>query len=62
MSKGESLWYNSSCDRLWHYGKRVRTQVLPLRSLSYKYPWERHEPLHLRGYRLNSNTTVFLQG
>ena len=34
--------------------------VFQLRSLSAKYPWERHEPPYPPSYGLNSTTTVLL--
>ena len=39
-------------------GKRVWTQVVPLHSLSDKYPWERNEPPDPTIKGLNSTTTV----
>ena len=42
-------------------GKRVRSPVALLRSLSDKYPWERYEPPYPPSYGLNSTTTVLLR-
>ena len=53
-------WCNGQSDGLRNRSKRVLTPVVLLRSLSGKYPWEKHEPPYPPSYVSNSTTTVLL--
>ena len=47
--------------RLRSQSKQVRTPIALLRSLSDKYPWERHEPPYIPRYGSNSITAVIFK-
>ena len=59
---GVSSWWDGLSIQLQNHSKWVQTPFVLLHSLSDKYLLERHEPPYLLSYRLNTNTTVLLEG